>query len=1025
MERKNDVQLIQDTLSGDDAAFSTLVEKYQRKVHALVWRKTGDFHYAEEITQDTFLQVYKKLSTLRNPNQFAGWLYVIANRRCINWLKKQKPAMRSLDDTSPKEIDSFTYERYLSEQREADTSERRHDIVKKLLAKLPESERTVVTLHYLGEMTIREISKFLGVSANTIKSRLHRGRERLRKDQEFLIQEVLGGVQIPVRISQNIMRQVADLNPIQPPSATKHLIPWGAFGAAAVLTLLLMLGISKLYFLRFQEPYSFEAQSEPTIEIIDAPIILDVDSKPDIRNQIGRATSDDNAGNAGSQISNNVSTSDAEVDVSQFSTAQWTQATGPQGSPTYDIFETASGTLYVYTQTGVYRLPTDATAWTPMNTAIRTGSKIAMAEHTGTLYIVAKNEIFASTDNGETWNAFCPKPEGDALGLIITDATQATGSQANITMYLTLEDNVIDKVVFRSTDAGAHWDLLNDGLAGKRIYAVAAIGNTVFAGTNEGLYRLNAGVWEQVLIDAFKTPQSSENARSADTDTGFYRPNAGGWEPVPVEALNAVYSLETFENNLYVAMGPNLYMWRTPETPERVIAGTESVPGRIFHSADLSESWTEITPKNEPLFFNSRTLIQFLVAGETFLVRGTERFRSTDAGQTWTKLGTDPNLTMYGIWENLGVNERTFYTVGIYGIHRTTDAGDSWQLFTDGIIGTRTQELVVLNDRFYTYTDRNFAQSSDDGESWKSVQINAQSLGKAQTRFNLSPDAMLAVADGNLYGLTIEKENLYIFRLSMDANALIPVQGMPTLDYEMLPTELRTTLLKLEVIYRFDNIVNDPKLTEDLRPIETYASTGGFTVSDGTFYVEYQRGLFKWQPGDSQWTHTGLIDTDSTYVNNIYNDSGFKLAVSAGTVYVGMRDGKLFQSFDDGNSWKDITLTLPLHFESFKEILFAGSTVYVATDKGVLASQNGEHWRVLTDRAGERTLIDRLTVDHVSVYGAGDTGVYRLDTRGKWEQILPNVPSKIAALIVNNNKLYISTERIGMFHVSLEAEHVN
>ena len=1025
MERENDVQLIQDTLSGDDAAFSTLVQKYQKSIHALVWRKIGDFHYAEEITQDTFLQAYKKLSTLRNPNQFAGWLYVIANRHCINWLRRQTSAMRSLEEIPVKEIDKLTYERYIAEERETDASEHRYDIVKKLLEKLPESERTVVTLHYLGEMTIREISKFLGVSNNTIRSRLRRGRERLRQDQEFLIQEVLGGVQVPVDISQNIMRQVADLNPIQPPSATKHLLPWGAFGAAAVLTLLLMLGISKQYFLRFQEPYSFEAQSQPTIEIIDAPIILDVDSKPAIRNQVGRATSNDNGGKAGSRISDNVSTSDAQVDAPQFSTAHWTQATGPQGSPTYDIFETSSGTLYVSTQTGIYKLPRDTTAWTPINTAIRTsGGMMSMAEHNGTLYIVSTDAIFASSGNGETWNTFCPKPDGYAVGLIITDGTQATGSQADITMYLALKDKGKDKGVFRSTDAGAHWDLLNDGLADKRIDAVAAIGNTVFAGTNEGLYRFNAGVWEEILIDAFQTPQSFENEAFADIDTGFYRQNAGVWEPVPVQAFDAVYSLETFENNLYVAMGPDLFMWRTPETTQGVIVDTKSTQGRIFHSTDLGESWTEITPKNEPLFFTLRDPIQFLVAGETFLARGTERFRSTDAGQTWTKLATDPNLSLFGTWKNVGVNESTFYTVGIYGIHRTTDAGDSWHPSTNGIIGTRTQELVALNDRLYTYTDRNFVQSTDGGESWKSVQINAKSLGKAHVGISLSPDAKLAVTDGNLYGLTTEKENLYIFRLSMDANALIPVQGMPTLDYEMLPTELRTTLLevklKLKGIYWLDNMVNDPKLTKGLHHIETFASTGGFTVSDGTFYVEHQRGLFKWKPGDWEWTHTGLIDTDSTSVSNRYNDRGFKLAVSAGNVYVGMRDGKLFQSFDAGNSWKDITSTLPLHFQDFKEIVFAGSTVYVATDKGVLASQNGEHWRVLTDRAGERILIDRLAVDHVSVYGAGDTGVYRLDTRGKWEQILPNVPSKIAALVVNNNKLYISTERIGMFHVSLE-----
>ncbi len=95
---------------------------------------------------------------------------------------------------------------------------------------------------------------------------------------------------------------------------------------------------------------------------------------------------------------------------------------------------------------------------------------------------------------------FCPRPEGHAVGLIITDEAQGTGSQASITMYLVLRD----KGVFRSMDAGAQWNPLNEGLTGKRIYTVATIGNTVFAGTNEGLYRLNSGTWERVPEDAFK-----------------------------------------------------------------------------------------------------------------------------------------------------------------------------------------------------------------------------------------------------------------------------------------------------------------------------------------------------------------------------------------------------------------------------------------------------------------------------------------------------------------------------------------
>ena len=68
MKQENDVQLISKILGGDDTAFSTLVEKYQKGIHALVWRKIGalvwrkigDFHYAEEITQDTFLSAYNE-----------------------------------------------------------------------------------------------------------------------------------------------------------------------------------------------------------------------------------------------------------------------------------------------------------------------------------------------------------------------------------------------------------------------------------------------------------------------------------------------------------------------------------------------------------------------------------------------------------------------------------------------------------------------------------------------------------------------------------------------------------------------------------------------------------------------------------------------------------------------------------------------------------------------------------------------------------------------------------------------------
>ena len=217
MERENDVQLIRKILSGDEAAFGILVEKYQKSVHALVWRKIGDYHYAEDIMQDAFLQAYKKLSTLKNPNQFAGWLYVIANRLCIDWtrkqksMRKQKPAMQSLEDTRRKEIEESSYKHYVSEQQVTESTEYCHALVRKLLDKLPENERTVVTLFYLDEMSTKEISKFLGVSANTIASRLHRARKRLQADQERLVQEVFDDLQLAENLKEDIVKQLESI----------------------------------------------------------------------------------------------------------------------------------------------------------------------------------------------------------------------------------------------------------------------------------------------------------------------------------------------------------------------------------------------------------------------------------------------------------------------------------------------------------------------------------------------------------------------------------------------------------------------------------------------------------------------------------------------------------------------------------------------------------------------------------------------------------------------------------------------
>ena len=964
---KDDLQLIRSTLSGNDAAFSTLVEKYQKRVHALAWRKIGDFHHAEEITQDTFLQAYKKLSTLKNPNQFAGWLYVIANRLCLNWIRKKKPATQSLEGTSAAEAEKFSYIHYVSEQRETEASEHRSEIVRKLLARLPESERTVVTLYYLGEMTAKEIGKFLGVSVKTVHSRLHRARKRLQQKEELLISEVLGGVQLPIRLMENITRQIADLKPTPPPVG-KPLLPWAAFGAATVL-IVLLLGASNQYLVRFQQPYSFEARSEPTIEIVDAFIVVDIDAKPAVRHQVGRAVHPGESSSTGLQSAEIASTSDTQDDLAKFSTSQWNRTNGPYGGAVHDIFVTSDKTLYAAAQSGIYRREPDATAWSRINTNIPTGRfRMPIAEHDDTLYIVAADKIFASPDNGETWNAFCPRPKGHPVGFVVTDERDAHNAFPRTAMYLALQN----KGIFRSTDAGTQWHLLTDGLAPKNIYTVAAVGNTLFAGTYEGLYRFNSGTWQKLSIGP----------------------------------SGAVYTVTGFDNHLYVEIGSDPLPWGSiasgQKSVERISFSGKIGLSRFFYSDDLGASWSETTHENKSDFM--RTALGMMILAHT--------------DETFLEL-----LLPQGV---VAVDKNTFCKANLSGIHHTIDGGKSWHPFMNGIIETAIQELVAFKNCLYAYTGREFLQSIDGGETWETVRMNDsdrefQAISTGTPFFNFSLVSPLATAGDVLYGIVGEKDDLCVAQLSASDSVAALVQDAPTFKRDVQFIELDTWNDDRTQERSPHNLENSDNLLTTLAFTEIEREIGGFAVSGKTFYAEYKRQLFKWNRGDPEWTDTGLIDTTETSKGTHNND--FKLAVSGEVVYVGKRDGTLFQSLDSGKSWKNITPILPLHYTHLKEITFAGTTVYVATDKGVLSSQTGAHWRVLTNKMGKQTVIDSLAVDGTTVYGANNTGgIYRLDTDDRWKQIAPSIPDKIRDLVVNNGKLYIATQRSGIFHISLETQ---
>ena len=475
---------------------------------------------------------------------------------------------------------------------------------------------------------------------------------------------------------------------------------------------------------------------------------------------------------------------------------------------------------------------------------------------------------------------------------------------------------------------------------------------------------------------------------------------------MPVDPLKTVHSMAVFENNLYVVTGPDFL---SPESLES--NPSNKMSRQIFHSADSGSTWREITPTDKSFVmgpsFEGPTKIS--AADKTLLVLGVPTFRSRDGGQTWANLGFDINLLPSNNSSVLAVNENTFYKVGPSGILRTTDSGDSWHPFTNGMVGTKVQDLAAFNNRLYVYTGTGFFKSVDDGNSWEEVRIDYGELTPKPTSNGDQPvnyfnDSKLISANNVLYGIIPQGKELRIFRLRPDDGVLSMVQGISS-------PKLWAS--------------GEDAIDTNFSDAEGHPISGGFAVDGDTFYIEYMRRLFKWTPGSIDVIDTGLTDTDK-HIDDDTLDRGFKIVASAETVYVGKRDGKLFQSIDGGNSWRDVTPNILSSFSQIKDIIFVGSTVYVATDIGVLTSGDGEHWSLLTDtdNIGTPIIIDRFAMEGSSFYGAGDKGVYSLNSRGRWEQILANIPDKVISLSASHDKLYIGTEKLGIFHTSLEEDRL-
>lgn len=168
----------------DDEFFQSLVEDHYRRVYTLIYRIVHNESDAADLTQETFVRVYKALPRLRAEGASATWIRRIATNLSLDFLRRRKaaPQCSSLDVSSPDDAEQTQVRDIAdlsSDPEKLVASDERTQILRSAVAGLPNDYRAVIVLHHMEEMRVEEIAEVLGVPEGTVKSRLSRARKAL------------------------------------------------------------------------------------------------------------------------------------------------------------------------------------------------------------------------------------------------------------------------------------------------------------------------------------------------------------------------------------------------------------------------------------------------------------------------------------------------------------------------------------------------------------------------------------------------------------------------------------------------------------------------------------------------------------------------------------------------------------------------------------------------------------------------------------------------------------------------------
>ena len=174
---------INEVLKGNQNAFEEIVTLFQHRLYQVCYRMLGNAQEAEDIAQEAFVRAYINIHTFDQKRKFSTWLFRIATNLCIDRIRKKKPDYY-LDAEVPGTEGLNMYSQIAAPGELPEEEVERMEVQERIqyeISRLPDKYRSVIVLRYIEELPLQEIGDILELPLGTVKTRVHRGRDALRK----------------------------------------------------------------------------------------------------------------------------------------------------------------------------------------------------------------------------------------------------------------------------------------------------------------------------------------------------------------------------------------------------------------------------------------------------------------------------------------------------------------------------------------------------------------------------------------------------------------------------------------------------------------------------------------------------------------------------------------------------------------------------------------------------------------------------------------------------------------------------